>query len=123
MEKKFVEAESCPKKIKGKVSVALTAKTVKLPPVGDILILSKKCPHGRIGISRCMGLLAPDVFELVELYDEVAEVMLVNKNLLIKMSCDKIIRVLKETVFPSLVPGEIVSVTFEATFSWDNIEV
>jgi len=41
--------------------------TIELPPFHDVLILSKKCPHGLKGISECIGLLAPDGYEYIEM--------------------------------------------------------
>ena len=45
----------------------LSFYTIELPPFHDVLVLSKKCPHGLKGLSACFGLLAPDGYEYIEI--------------------------------------------------------
>ncbi|MBF0263434.1 MAG: hypothetical protein HQL97_16535 [Magnetococcales bacterium] len=53
-------------------TVSLEFEAISLPPFKDILVLAKKCPVGMIGISKCLGLIAPDGFELHEVDDPVS---------------------------------------------------
>lgn len=109
-------------KKKANFTVSLNFQGIKLPPFQDILLLGRKCPHGRAGISGCLNLLAPDNFDLVELDDPIVEAMLVSKQILKRMPAEKIIEVLRDNVFPFIDKGEIVKVDFMVTISYDAIE-
>lgn len=93
-----------------------------MPPFQDILLLGKKCPHGKSGVSKCLSLLEPDVFEMIELDHETVEAMLVNKLILKRMPAEKVIEILQEKVFPYITKGEIVRVDFHVKISFDTIE-
>jgi len=105
-----------------KYSVSLNFEGIKLPPVEDILLLGRRCPHGKMGITKCLDLLSPEGFELVDLDDDVVQSMLVNKQILKRMPIDKIIDILKEKVFPFITNGEIVKISFNVKIYFDNIE-
>ena len=64
-------------KEKARFLVSLSFEEVSLPPFRDILILGRKCPQGKVGVSTCLNLLAPDDFTLVELEDPLVEAILV----------------------------------------------
>lgn len=123
MGERNLEPEIHNPKHEGKVSVSISFETVELPPFSDILILGKRCPHGKMGISRCMNLMSPDAFDLVELETDAAEVMLVNKRILKKVSKEKIIELLSETVFPYITNSEVVRVDFKTKITWKDIEL
>ncbi len=103
-------------------SVTLDYESVNLPPFQDILILSRKCPIGMIGISKCMGLIAPDGFEIIEVDDKTVEALLINKQLLKRMPIKTILDILSARVFPYLSPGEIVKVNFHVKITHSKIE-
>ncbi|MBW2605641.1 MAG: hypothetical protein JRE28_15265 [Deltaproteobacteria bacterium] len=105
-----------------KYSVSINFEGIKLPPFEDILLLGRRCPHGKIGIAKCLDLLSPEGFELVELDDETVQSMLVSKRILKRMPIEKIIDILKEKVFPFILNGEIVKVNFNVKIHFDNIE-
>ena len=104
-------------KDKMKFSVSLDFESISLPPFKDILILGKKCNQGKIGVSRCLDLLAPDNFQLVELDDETVEAIFVNKKILNRMPKGKVIEILKEQVFPYITKEEIIKVDFTVRIS------
>lgn len=108
-----------------KVSVALGFEEVSIPPFRDILVLAKKCPHGRNGLSKCMSLLAPDEFEVIEMDkytdDGEIEAILVNRKILNKVSITDIIDILQAKVFPYVERGEIVKVDFKVKVEYNNI--
>lgn len=106
-----------------KLSVSITFEEIRLPPFDDILILGSKCPHGRVGVTKCLNLLSPDNFELIHVEDSLAEAILVNKKILKRMSGEKILKVLKERVFPYITKGEIVKVDFKVTVAYEKIDV
>ncbi|MCJ7616017.1 MAG: hypothetical protein MUO43_05720 [Desulfobacterales bacterium] len=103
-------------------SVSLNFEGIKLPPFEDILLLGRRCPHGKIGITKCLDLLSPEGFELVDLDDDLVQSMLVSKQILKRMPIDKIIDILKEKVFPFITNGEIIKINFNLKIYFDNIE-
>ena len=52
-----------------KYSINLSFSPIKLPPVTDILVLAKKYPQGKIGVSEAFKLIAPDEFEMISIDD------------------------------------------------------
>ncbi|MBU0710522.1 hypothetical protein KJ762_11805 [bacterium] len=104
-------------------SLTLIFEEVKLPPFQDILILGSKCPQGKVGISKCMHFLAPDDFELFEIEKSHVEAVLISKNILQRMSGQKVIKVLEEKVFPYITSGEIIKVDLKVRITYENIEI
>ena len=100
----------------------LSFYTIELPPFHDVLVLSKKCPHGLKGFSACFGLLAPDGYEYFEIDEMAVEAIIVSKKLLKRLSLEKIKDVLREHVFPHLNGGEITRVDFSVKILVRNIE-
>lgn len=86
------------------------------------MILTKKCPIGMAGISKCMGLMAPDGFELVGVDDAVVESVIINKKIVHRMPIKKILQVLRDKVFPFISKGEIIRVDFHVKMSYERIE-
>lgn len=95
-----------------KFTASLSFEEIKLPAFKDILLLGKKCPQGKIGVSKCLNLLAPETFELVEIDDPIVEAILISKHILKRMPVENIIKILKEKVFPYISPGEIIKIDF-----------
>jgi hypothetical protein len=106
-----------------KLSVSISFEEIRLPPFEDILILGSKCPHGRVGVSKCLNLLSPDSFELINVEDSLVEAVLVNKKILKRMSRENVVKVLKERVFPYITKGEIVKVDFKVTVAYEKIDI
>lgn len=75
-----------------KFTVSLSFEGVKLPPFQDILLLGKRCPHGKSYVSQCLNLLAPETFEMVEIDDPIVEAMLVSKQILRRLPVENIIK-------------------------------
>jgi hypothetical protein len=113
---------STQKKEKKNFHVSLSFEGVSLPPFQDILLLGKKCPHGKSGISKCLSLLEPDGFEMIELDHEIVEAMLINKRILKRISSEKVIKILREKVFPYITQGEIIKVDFSVKISFDSMK-
>ena len=103
-------------------SVSLNFEGIKLPPFEDILLLGNRCPHGKMGIAKCLDLLDPDGFELVDIDDETVQSLLISKRILKRIPIEKIIAILKEKVFPFVMNGEIVKVGFNVKIYLDDIE-
>jgi len=103
--------------------ISLKFKDVTIPPFRDILILAKKCPHGKKGIAGCFQLLAPDEFELIEPDNSDIEAILVNKRLLKRISVAIILKLLQQRVLPYISIGEMVRVDMDITVQFENIEV
>lgn len=103
-------------------SVGLSFETISLPPFKDILILCRKCPHGKEGIARCLHLMAPNEFELIEVEHEHVEVILVSTLILKRMPAATIIEILAEHVFPYITHAETVKVDFHVKISIGEIK-
>lgn len=105
-------------------SVTMSFHSIKLPPVTDILILGKKFPHGKIGVSEAFKLIAPDEFDMYEINEEsdIIEAVLINRMILKRMPAEKVIDILRQKVFPYVSKGEAIKVDFTVTMSFDNIQ-
>ena len=106
-----------------KLSVSISFEEIRLPPFEDILVLGSRCPHGRVGVTKCLNLLSPDNFRLIEVEDSIVEAVLVNKKILKRMSEEKVLKILKERVFPYITNGEIVKVDFKVTVAYEKIDI
>lgn len=103
-------------------SVSLDFETVTLPPFKDILVLARKCPVGMAGLSKCMGLMAPDGFEMIEIDDKVVEAILINKQIIKRLPLSTVLQILHAKVFPSISHGEIVKINFHVKISYNRID-
>lgn len=92
------------------VSITMSFEPVRIPPFEDILILSKKSPHGMHGMMKCMNLLAPDDFDLIEIEHDAVEAVMISRRLQKRISKEKIIDMLETHVFPEISPGDLVKV-------------
>ncbi|MDO9566709.1 MAG: hypothetical protein Q7J15_08215 [Candidatus Desulfaltia sp.] len=104
-------------------NISLKFKDITIPPFRDILILAKKCPHGKRGITGCFQFLAPEEFELIEPDNSTIEAILVNKRLLKRMPVNIVLELLEQRVFPYISIGEMVRVDLDVTVQFDNIEI
>jgi hypothetical protein len=103
--------------------VNLDFEAIKLPPVTDILILGKKVPQGKMGVLHSFHLIAPDVFELIEVNNnQNVEAIIVNKNILNKLDKAQVIAILTEYVFPFISKGESTRVNFNVQIFQKNIK-
>lgn len=103
--------------------VSLRFEEVSLPPFRDILILAKKCPHGKQGISGCLSMLAPDEFELIEVTHPIIEAILVHRRILKKLPGTKIVELLSREVFPYISRGEAIKVDMNIQLTVDHIAI
>jgi hypothetical protein len=105
-----------------KFSVHLSFEEISLPPFEDILILGKKCSHGRIGVSKSFEMLGPNEFETIDIEDDVVETVFVNRRILKKIDKSKVVHILKEKVFPYISDSEIIKVDFKLKIFYDTLE-
>lgn len=104
-------------------SLQLSFESINLPPFEDILVLGKKCPQGRIGVSKSFELLVPNEFKAIDIDDEHVETIFINKKILRKMDLETIIQILKEKVFPFVLNSEIVKVDFKLRIFYDTFKL
>ncbi|MCB1053818.1 MAG: hypothetical protein H6510_05265 [Acidobacteria bacterium] len=102
-------------------SVSLMFENVALPPFQDILVLTKKSPHGKLGVISSLNYLQPEQFEVLEVEHEIVEALLINRRILKRLSAPKIIEILNEKVFPFVEKGEVVKVDFKVRISYENL--
>jgi len=106
-----------------KYTVQLSFEEIRLPPFEDILVLGKKCPQGKMGVSKSFDLLVPNELEAVEVDDLLVETVFISKRLLKKMNKEIIIDILKEKVFPYVSESEMLKVDFKLKIFYDSIEM
>lgn len=106
-----------------KYSIKLSFEEIRLPPFEDALILGKKCPQGKIGVSRSFELLIPNEFEMFEIKDDIVEAIFINKRILKKIDRNRIIEILRENVFPYVSESEIIKVNIELLVIYNSIEI
>jgi hypothetical protein len=103
--------------------VNLDFEAIKLPPVTDILVLGKKLPQGKMGVLHSFHLISPDVFEMIEITDnENVEAIIINRNLLSKLTKGEIVIILEKYVFPYVSKGESIRVNFNVQIFQRNIK-
>lgn len=104
-------------------SINLSFTPISLPPLTDILVLAKKFPSGKTGVTKAFKLIAPDEFEMFELNeDPVIDAVLINKRILKKLDQDIIIDTLKKTVFPHVSKGEAIKVDFSVVIQYEQVK-
>lgn len=104
-----------------KYSVQLSFEEIRLPPFEDILILGRKCPHGKHGVSKSFEFLIPNEFETIEIEDEMVEVVFVNRRILKKVDKGDIVKILREKVFPFISESEMLKVDFKIKVYYDSV--
>ena len=105
-----------------KFSVKLSFEEIRLPPFEDILIIGKKSPYGKMGITKAFQYLVPDEFETLVIDDKIVEAVFVNKKILKKFDQKQILKILNEKVFPYISACEILKVEFKLKIFYDSIE-
>lgn len=105
-----------------KYSVQLSFEEIRLPPFEDILVLGKKCPQGKIGVSKSFEFLVPNEFDVFEIDNPTVEAVFINKRVLKKMDKTMILKILCEKVFPFVSECEIIKVDFKLKIFYDAIE-
>jgi hypothetical protein len=105
-----------------KFSAQLSFEEIRLPPFEDILILGKKCPHGKIGVHKSFEFLVPNEFEAFEIEDEIVEIVFVNKRVLKKINFETLLTILRDKVLPYASDSEILKVDFKMRIYYDAVE-
>jgi len=104
-------------------NVDLEFESVRLPMITDMLVIGKKVPQGKNGIMMSFQLIAPDVFELLDIGEnDTVEAVIVNKSILRKLPKERILSILKQNVFPHVVKGETLKVDFSVQIFHNNIK-
>lgn len=104
-------------------TVNISFEEIKLPPFQDIMVLGKNSLQGKIGLSKSFELLAPNVFEAIDITQENVEAVFVSKSILQKIPIEQVLEILQTNVFPYVYPGELISVDFKVRFSASDIIV
>ena len=106
-----------------KYSISLSFQEIKLPPFDEILIVGKNSPHGKLGISKSFDLLLPNGFEIIDVEDDdKIDAVFVNKRILAKLSKEKVLKILRDKVFPYVSEGELLRVDLKVSISYISIE-
>lgn len=110
-------------KEKPNYNISLSFELISLPPFRDILLLGRKCPHGKTGMTKCLDLLAPDNFEVYDVDDGNVEAILVSNRLVKLIPISKIIEVLREKVFPYVTNCDLIKVDFGVRVSYQEFPI
>jgi len=105
-----------------KYLISLTFEEIKLPPFQEILIIGKNSPHGKHGISKSFESLIPNGFEIIDINDDKVDSVFVNKRILVKISKEKLIDLLRAKVFPFISEGELLRVDLKIAISYTSEE-
>ncbi len=105
-----------------KYSIDLNFSSIAFPPIHDVLVLGRKSPQGKKGLSLCFELIAPGCFEMISIDDGPAEAILINKTVLKKLDKNSILEILKREVFPYLSDNEILNVKLNMRISVESIK-
>ncbi len=105
-----------------KYTISLSFQEIKLPPFDEILILGKNSPHGKHGISKSFELLLPNGFEIIDVGEGKIDAVFVNRRILAKLPKDKLIKLLRDKVFPHVSEGELLKVDLKVSISYNLTE-
>ncbi|MFH2059460.1 MAG: hypothetical protein ABIJ59_11240 [Pseudomonadota bacterium] len=103
--------------------VTLSFEKTSLPPFEDILVLGNDCPLGMNGVGQCLDLLVPDGYDRHEVDDDHVAAVIINKNIIRRMSAEKVIKLLQERVFPFVGSREIIKVDFKVRIAYQSFPV
>lgn len=103
-------------------AIKLSFETIQLPPFRDVLILGRSAVHGRTGLSRALQLLAPDHFETIDIQEGNVEAVYISRQLLNKISQEKMIQALSKKVFPYVTEGELIKVDVKVDVVANTVE-
>ena len=105
-----------------KFSIDIKFENIKFPPFDDILVLTKKCPHGVNGVKEALKFISSAGYEAVILNHSNIEAVFINKKLLKRLDKGKIIEILEEKVFPHIIEGDLVKVDLNIKYSYENLK-
>lgn len=100
-----------------KATVDMTMSTFHVPPSGDVLVLSKRCPIGPEAAKKMLDTVAPEQFELIRPDDDVIEGMLVRKYLFLRANKEKLISAILEEAKRIMGPQCMVKINCEIAVS------
>ncbi len=95
------------------LTVSLTLKEFKLPPVQNALIIGKKAPIGAIALDQCLEDLMPGRFERVDVEHELIEAVLVRKADLRRLGTDQLIPLLVRHAEGIMEDGDAIQVALQ----------
>ncbi len=106
-----------------KYSIQLSFEEIRLPPFEDILVLGRKCPQGRIGVSKSFEFLVPNEFDVFNIDNHpIVAAVFINKRVLKKMDKEVVLKILSEKVFPFVSESEMLKVDFKLKIFYEAIE-
>lgn len=103
--------------------VSLSFEKTALPPFEDILVIGRDNPAGVNGISQSLDLLAPDGYERFPVEDENVAAVIVNRNILLRISAPTVLKILKERVFRFVGKNEIIKVDFTMKVIYESFAI
>jgi hypothetical protein len=108
---------------KGKFAISLSFEEVKPFSPNELLVLGKKCIHGKIGLQKSLEFLYPGELECIEIEHELIGAIFANKSLLLKINKTILINILKEKVFPHIRPEDLIRVDMKIKTTYKVIDI
>ncbi|MGQ1891298.1 hypothetical protein ACT29H_12735 [Thermophagus sp. OGC60D27] len=112
-----------PPKTTPEYTIKLGFEEIKLPLFEDILIIGRKTPYGRLGLSKLFELLVPNQFDYIEVDDNNVEAIFINRKILNKINVELAITLLRKNIFPYVSPKEIVKVDFKIKIQFNSFDI
>ncbi len=91
-----------------------------LPPFRDGLILGKQSPIGSIAMRQALELLVAMPFEHITIEDDIIQDILIRKNLLKRISKDKLIEFVLKTIKPFMSEEEILYLELDVEVQFES---
>ncbi len=106
---------------KGNLNISLTVEELKPLSSNEVIVLGKKCIHGKISMQKSLEFLYPNEFESIYLEHDVVEAVFISKTLLIKIDKELLLKTLISKVFPLIHSEEILRVNMKINRTYKNI--
>lgn len=84
------------------------------PPVSDALVVGRESPIGHAALYRALELLAPGVYQCIEVKDDVVGHVIVRRNLLARVSEGTLVDFVCSRVKPLLAADEVLNMALTA---------
>ncbi len=96
-----------------KVYLDMEISVFNVPPCGDVLVLAKHAPVGPKAAQKMMDTICPELFELVEIDDDIVEALIVKRQLFLMADKQSIVNAVLEETKTFMAPQLMVKVDLD----------
>jgi len=90
--------------------VDMQISTFEIPPAGEILLVTKRCPIGPEAAKRMLDTVAPDQFELIRPVDDLIDGILIKKDLFLRADKELLVKAILEEAKPIISPQCMITI-------------